>query len=327
MRDEFQTLHAKIEKAKQEIAKIEKACADDAWCSARRKNRGNRTCWIEANTTSKRDEVPARAARRLAADARRSTERPAGSGHVAGRSRASADRTRHRQSVLAAVVRRRAGEDGRRFRFAGRSAQSSESARLAGRPVHRRRLGCEEDDEADRDVGHLSADVARAGRNRIKRDPENRLLARGPRFRLDAEMLRDQALAVSGLLVDEMGGPSVKPPQPDGLWFAVGYSGSNTVRFKQDTGPEKVHRRTLYTFIKRTSPPPQLSTFDAPSREACCVRRERTNTPLQALLLMNDPQYVEAARALGERTMREGGGRPAGASGLDVPASYLPAAR
>ncbi len=140
-----------------------------------------------------------------------------------------------------------------------------------------------------------------------QRDPGNRLLARGPRFRLDAEMLRDQALAISGLLIDKMGGPSVKPPQPDGLWFAVGYSGSNTVRFQADTGSEKVHRRTLYTFIKRTAPPPQLSTFDAPLRESCSVRRERTNTPLQALLLMNDPQYFECARALGERTMREGG--------------------
>ena len=118
--------------------------------------------------------------------------------------------------------------------------------------------------------------TSHAPADRYRDDPENRLLARGPRFRLDAEMLRDQALAVSGLLVDKMGGPSVKPPQPDGLWFSVGYSGSNTVRFQQDEGPDKVHRRTLYTFIKRTSPPPQLSTFDAPSREACCVRRRRT---------------------------------------------------
>ena len=141
----------------------------------------------------------------------------------------------------------------------------------------------------------------------VGRDPENRLLARGPRFRLAAEALRDQALAVSGLLVPKMGGPSVKPPQPDGLWFAVGYSGSDTVRFSQDYGPDKVHRRTLYTFIKRTSPPPQMSTFDGPSREACTVRRERTNTPLQALLLLNDPQYFEAARALGQRILRDGG--------------------
>jgi len=141
----------------------------------------------------------------------------------------------------------------------------------------------------------------------VRRDPRNRLLARGPRHRLDAETIRDQALAASGLLSRKLGGPSVKPPQPDGLWFAVGYSGSNTVRFKGDTGHDKVHRRTLYTFIKRTAPPPQMSTFDAPSREACTVRRERTNTPMQALLLMNDPQYVEAARALGERAMKEGG--------------------
>lgn len=140
-----------------------------------------------------------------------------------------------------------------------------------------------------------------------ERDPENRLLARGPRFRLDAEMLRDQALFVSGTLVEKMGGPSVKPPQPDGLWHAVGYSGSNTARFVADKGANKVQRRTLYTFIKRTALAPQMGTFDNPSREACTVRRERTNTPLQALLLCNDPQYVEAARRLAERTLREGG--------------------
>ncbi|MBI1248106.1 DUF1553 domain-containing protein [bacterium] len=143
-----------------------------------------------------------------------------------------------------------------------------------------------------------------------KRDPENRLLARGPRFRLDAEMLRDQALAVGGLLVDEIGGPSVKPPQPDGLWKAVGYSGSNTVQFKPDQGHEKIHRRTLYTFIKRTALAPQMSTFDAPDRESCTVRRERTNTPLQALLLLNDPQYVEAAVSMAKRAMDEGGADP-----------------
>ncbi len=104
-----------------------------------------------------------------------------------------------------------------------------------------------------------------------KRDPENRLLARGPRYRLDAEMLRDQALLVSGLLDDTMGGPSVKPPQPDGLWFAVGYTRSNTAKFVADKGSDKIHRRSLYTFVKRTAPPPQMGTFDAPSREATCV--------------------------------------------------------
>ena len=148
---------------------------------------------------------------------------------------------------------------------------------------------------------------SRATKKLIELDPENRLLARGPRFRLDAEALRDQALAVSELLVPKMYGPSVKPPQPDGLWFAVGYSDSNTVRFRKDAGPDKVYRRSLYTFWKRTSPPPQMETFDAPSREACNVRRERTNTPLQALLLMNDPQYVEAARVLAENTMKATG--------------------
>lgn len=141
----------------------------------------------------------------------------------------------------------------------------------------------------------------------LQKDPENRFYARGPRFRLDGEVLRDQALTASGLLVPNLGGPPVKPPQPDGLWFAVGYSGSNTVRFKADKEPGKVHRRSLYTFIKRTAPPPQMSTFDGPSRESCIVRRERTNTPLQALLLMNDPQYVEAARALAERGIHEAG--------------------
>jgi hypothetical protein len=148
-----------------------------------------------------------------------------------------------------------------------------------------------------------------------EKDPENRYLSRGPRFRMDAEQLRDHALHIGGLLSEKMGGPSVKPPQPDGLWFAVGYSGSNTVRFKKDEGSDKVHRRTLYTFIKRTAPPPQMSTFDAPSREACVVRRERTNSPLQALLLMNDPQYVECARGLAERSFSEAGPTPAERAG------------
>ena len=106
-------------------------------------------------------------------------------------------------------------------------------------------------------------------------------------------------LAVSGLLVDRQGGPSVRPPQPRGLWLAVSAGMSTgTQEFTKDVGSDKVHRRTLYTMIKRTAPPPQLAILDAPSREFACVRRERTNTPLQALLLLNDPQYFEAARAL-----------------------------
>jgi hypothetical protein len=108
-------------------------------------------------------------------------------------------------------------------------------------------------------------------------------------------------------LIERVGGESVKPPQPFGLWEAVAYTDSNTAHFKADSGAEKVHRRSLYTFWKRTAPPPQMATLDAPSREACQVRRERTNTPLQALLLMNEPQFIEAARSLAERTLREGG--------------------
>jgi hypothetical protein len=146
---------------------------------------------------------------------------------------------------------------------------------------------------------------AKVTKDRLARDPANRLLSRGPRFRLDAEMLRDQALFVGGLLVEKVGGPSVKPPQPSGLWEAVAFTGSNTGIFKADTGHEKIHRRSMYTFWKRTAHPPQMGTLDAPSREACTVRRERTNTPLQALMMMNEQLFVEASRGLAERTLKE----------------------
>lgn len=139
----------------------------------------------------------------------------------------------------------------------------------------------------------------------LEADPSNRLVARGPRFRLDAEVVRDQALFVSGLLVEHVGGPSVKPYQPAGLWFAVGYSGSNTVRFVRGDGDD-LYRRSMYTFWKRTSPPPSMGLFDAPSRESCSVRRSRTNTPLQALVTLNDVQFVEAARVMAQRVIREG---------------------
>ncbi|MFO1451076.1 MAG: DUF1553 domain-containing protein [Opitutaceae bacterium] len=141
----------------------------------------------------------------------------------------------------------------------------------------------------------------------IARDPENRLLARGPRLRLPAELLRDQALAVSGLLAPRLGGPSVYPYQPDklyvGLVVGANYPGT---QWPQGTG-EDLYRRSLYTFWKRTVPHPAMITFDAPDREVCTVRRSRTNTPLQALALWNEPGYVEAARHLGTRMLREGG--------------------
>ena len=137
-------------------------------------------------------------------------------------------------------------------------------------------------------------------------DPENRLLARGPRFRLPAEMIRDAALFAAGLLVEKIGGMPVKPYQPEGLWKEVGsdFEAFSANVYRRDSG-EALYRRTMYTFWKRTLPPPALQTFDAPSREYCVVRRSRTNTPLQALVLMNDPTYVEAARFLAQRLLLE----------------------
>jgi hypothetical protein len=134
---------------------------------------------------------------------------------------------------------------------------------------------------------------------KIEKDPQNRQLARGPRFRMDGEVIRDYALAASGLLIDRLGGPSVKPYQPDGVWEAVAMPESNTRRYEHDHG-ENLYRRSLYTFWKRAAPPASLEVFNAPSREFCTVRRERTNTPLQALETLNDPQFVEAARGLAQ---------------------------
>ena len=133
-------------------------------------------------------------------------------------------------------------------------------------------------------------------------DPDNRLLSRGPRFRLDAEVVRDQALYAAGLLVEKMGGPGVNPYQPAGLWEAVGYTRSNTANYVQDHG-EALYRRSIYIFWKRTSPPAALAAFDAPTRETCTVMRSRTNTPLQALATMNDIQFAEASRAMAQRVM------------------------
>jgi hypothetical protein len=143
--------------------------------------------------------------------------------------------------------------------------------------------------------------------DKMLKDPDNRLLSRGPRFRMDGEMVRDYALAASGLLLPVVGGPSAKPYQPDGIWEAVAMEGSNTRFYKRDTG-DKLYRRSLYTFWKRSAPPASMDIFSAPTRESCTVRRERTNTPLQALVTMNDPQFVEAARQLAQHAMLDARG-------------------
>jgi Protein of unknown function (DUF1553)/Protein of unknown function (DUF1549)/Planctomycete cytochrome C/Concanavalin A-like lectin/glucanases superfamily len=135
-------------------------------------------------------------------------------------------------------------------------------------------------------------------------DPSNRMLSRGPRFRMDAEMLRDTALQASGLLAVAVGGPPVKSYQPEGIWEAVSMPESNTLHYKQGSG-DALYRRSLYSFWKRFAPPPSMETFDAPAREVVCSRRARTNTPLQALVSMNDPQFFEAARKLSERSIKQ----------------------
>src|SRR5438874_3487023 len=124
-------------------------------------------------------------------------------------------------------------------------------------------------------------------------------------------MIRDYALAASGLLSAKIGGPSVKPHQPEGVWEAVGMIGSNTREYRRDSGP-RLYRRSMYTFWKRAAPPASMDILNAPNRETCAVRRERTNTPLQALVTLNDPQFVEAARNLAKRVRKEGGERDAG---------------
>jgi hypothetical protein len=137
---------------------------------------------------------------------------------------------------------------------------------------------------------------------KLQKDPENRLICRGPKFRLDAEVLRDRVLQASGLLLQRQYGHGFKPYQPAGLWEEVAQSASNTKDYVQDVDPS-IYRRTLYLFWKRTSPHPVMSTFDAPTREACAVRRSITNTPLQALTTMNEPAFFEAARKFGEKIL------------------------
>lgn len=147
---------------------------------------------------------------------------------------------------------------------------------------------------------------AKSSPEQLKKDPRNLLLSHGPRFRMDAEMLRDIALQSSGLLVDRIGGPSVKPYQPANVWEQVSYPSSDTLIYVQDRG-RALYRRSMYTYWKRMASPPNMDAFDAPVRDAVCTRRQRTDTPLQALVTMNDVQWIEAARALAERVIREAG--------------------
>ncbi len=144
------------------------------------------------------------------------------------------------------------------------------------------------------------------GREAYRKDPENRLLARGPRMRLDAEEIHDLALSISGLLVERVGGKSVYPYQPKGLWLELNNRPGYSKAYPQGTG-DALYRRGLYTFWKRTAPSPMMKLLDAPEREFCTIQRSRTNTPLQALLLLNGPQFVEAARHLAERMIKNGG--------------------
>jgi hypothetical protein len=153
--------------------------------------------------------------------------------------------------------------------------------------------------ETYRQSSHATADL-------VRRDPDNDLLARGPKIRLPAEQIRDSALTASGLLTRTIGGPSVRPYQPPGLWEEAGTG----KKYVQDTG-DKLYRRSLYTFWRRTLPPPSMMTFDAVTREVCTARREVTATPLQSLVLLNDPQFVEAARVMAEGLIRRHPQEPA----------------
>jgi len=149
-----------------------------------------------------------------------------------------------------------------------------------------------------------------ASKELIEKDPENRLLARGPRFRLPAEVVRDNALAASGLLNPAIGGPSVYPYQPPGVWEEMAVGLVVTAQSYTPSHGADLYRRSLYTFWKRSVPPPTMITFDAPDREKCTARRLLTNTPLQSLVLLNDPTYVEAARALAARALTQAGSDP-----------------
>ena len=236
---------------------------------------------------------------------------PAGTGPVGDRSEAAPDRAGDHQPLVAVGLRPWDRGHARGFRQPGPAPLASRTARLAGAHAS---------SSSGWDVKSLWRQIVTSATYRqgseaspelLAHDPDNILLGRGPRFRLPAEMIRDNALAASGLLVGKLGGPPVKPYQPAGLWEEKA-----NIKYVRDPG-EGSHRRSLYTFWKRTSPPPAMLTFDATSREVCAVKRQPTATPLQALVLLNDPQYVEAARALAQHAIHDAG------PSLDDQATYI----
>ena len=225
--------------------------------------------------------------------------------------RQSADGPRLREPHLEAVLRHGALEDHRRFRLAGRMADASRAPRLARRRVRPPRM--EGRARHTWDVNHLVRTIVTSETYKqssivppelSERDPENRLLARQSRYRVEAEVVRDIALSVSGLLVERFGGPSVKPYQPDGYLATLNFPKREYAASHGDD----LYRRGLYTFWQRAFLHPSLLTFDAPTREECAVARTTSNTPLQALELLNDPIYVETARVFAARVLKQKGG-------------------
>ena len=237
----------------------------------------------------------------LPADAPRQSAGPRAMAREPGKSAHGAG---HRQSTVAASLRRRVGEDVRQFRRAIRAAVASGVARLAGDRARSIGLGSAAHSAADRLAATPISSVPKPRRSCTSAIPIIGCSPAGPRYRLPAEALRDNALAVSGLLVDKIGGPSVMPYQPAGLWEEL--AGGAHDDYTQGHGDD-LYRRSLYMYRKRTVPHPSMATFDAPSWEICQVKRARTNTPLQALALLNDVTYMEAARKFAERMLTEGG--------------------
>ncbi len=250
-----------------------------------------------------RESSPGAAGRAAATGQYRADARPARAGAVDYVAAKPALGPRDGEPLVGGVVRHGIGRHARGLRQPGGRTQPRRVARLAGRRVDRFGLVDEAHAPADGDFGRFRRE-ARLTAEQLQRDPHNRLLARGPRFRLSAELVRDNALAISGLLSPAMYGPPIMPYQPDDLWRSVG---RNQPKW-QAAGDERRFRRGLYVVWKRAAPYPSFVNFDAPNRSSCTVSRPRTNTPLQALTLLNDPAYAEMSLALADRVLCESPG-------------------